>query len=143
MVICTPSNQIMWKPDTAKFMRSYRVLEHAAKVLQRSFSCPRVCRLPDQGLKGKERTGAVTAVPQDVEEGHFAVVAVWGEQPKRFVVSLSCLSHPVFLWLLELAEEEFGFRHEGAVAIPCCRARSRELSEICHSEEDDRSIAVA
>ncbi|URD93949.1 hypothetical protein MUK42_01404 [Musa troglodytarum] len=78
MAIYTPSNQILWKPDMAKFMGSYGVLKHAAKVLQRSFSCARVCRLPDQRLKGKERAGVVMAVPQDVEEGHLTVVAVVG-----------------------------------------------------------------
>ncbi|KAG6607164.1 Auxin-responsive protein SAUR50, partial [Cucurbita argyrosperma subsp. argyrosperma] len=61
----------------------------------------------------------MTRVPEDVKEGHFAVVAVDGEEAKRFVVPLSCLTHPMFLRLLEEAAEEFGFDHEGALAIPC------------------------
>lgn len=60
-----------------------------------------------------------SAVPKDVKEGHFAVVAVDGEEPKRFVVPLSCLTHPMFLRLLEQAAEEYGFDHEGALTIPC------------------------
>ncbi|KAG6583559.1 hypothetical protein SDJN03_19491, partial [Cucurbita argyrosperma subsp. sororia] len=60
-----------------------------------------------------------TSVPKDVKEGHFAVVAVDGEGPKRFVVPLSCLTHPMFLRLLEQAAEEYGFDHEGALTIPC------------------------
>lgn len=60
-----------------------------------------------------------TGIPEDVKEGHFAVVAVDGEEPKRFVVPLSCLAHPMFLRLLEQAAEEYGFDHEGALTIPC------------------------
>ncbi|XP_050369178.1 protein SMALL AUXIN UP-REGULATED RNA 51-like [Argentina anserina] len=60
-----------------------------------------------------------TSVPEDVKEGHFAVIAADGENPKRFVVPLSYLAHPTFLKLLEQAAEEFGFDHEGALAIPC------------------------
>ncbi|KAG1359667.1 auxin-responsive protein SAUR32-like [Cocos nucifera] len=67
----------------------------------------------------EEEADRIGVVPEDVKEGHFAVVAVFDEKPKRFVVSLGCLSHPMFLRLLELAEEEFGFRQEGPLAIPC------------------------
>ncbi|KAH7561100.1 hypothetical protein JRO89_XS10G0173900 [Xanthoceras sorbifolium] len=67
-------------------------------------------------------------VPEDVKEGHFAVIAVDGDQqPKRFVIPLSYLSHPRFLELLEQAAEEYGFDHEGALAIPC---RPCELERI-------------
>ncbi|KAI6685844.1 hypothetical protein NL676_031757 [Syzygium grande] len=58
-------------------------------------------------------------VPDDVKEGHFAVVALEGDQPKRLVIPLSCLAHPTFLRLLEQAAEEYGFDHGGALAIPC------------------------
>lgn len=66
-------------------------------------------------------------VPQDVKEGHFAVIAVDGHQQKRFVISLSYLTHPMFLRLLEQAAEEYGFDHEGALTIPC---RPSELERI-------------
>ncbi|KAI3738269.1 hypothetical protein L2E82_28292 [Cichorium intybus] len=56
---------------------------------------------------------------KEVIAGHFAVVAVKCEKPKRFVVELRCLSNPVFLRLLKKAGEEYGFKHEGAIAIPC------------------------
>lgn len=58
-------------------------------------------------------------VPEDVKEGHFAVIAEDDEQLKRFVVPLSYLTHPSFLVLLEQAEDEYGFDHEGALTIPC------------------------
>nr|GMD24091.1 auxin-responsive protein SAUR50-like [Ipomoea batatas] len=59
-------------------------------------------------------------VPNDVKEGHFAVMAVDDDENlKRFIVPLSCLTHPSFLKLLEQAAEEYGFHHEGAVMVPC------------------------
>ncbi|XP_028808099.1 auxin-responsive protein SAUR50-like [Neltuma alba] len=66
-------------------------------------------------------------VPEDVKEGHFAVIAEDGEGPKRFVVPLRCLTHPTFLRLLEQAAEEYGFDQEGAISIPC---RPSELESI-------------
>ncbi|CAA6666556.1 unnamed protein product [Spirodela intermedia] len=61
-----------------------------------------------------------------VKKGHFVVVAARGDEPgRRFVVSLRCLSHPRFLDLLTMAEEEFGFCQEGALAIPSSRVSSR------------------
>lgn len=60
-------------------------------------------------------------VPKDVKEGHFAVIAVDGyhEPTQRFVAPLMFLEHPMFRKLLERAEEEYGFDHEGAVMVPC------------------------
>ncbi|WCJ40977.1 SAUR-like auxin-responsive protein family [Euphorbia peplus] len=72
------------------------------------------------------------SVPKDVKEGHFAVIAVESEQPKRFVVPLSYLSNPTFLKLLELAAEEYGFDHQGALPIPC---RPYELERILAGEQ--------
>ncbi|KAM5584233.1 hypothetical protein ABKV19_003874, partial [Rosa sericea] len=60
-----------------------------------------------------------TYVPGDVKEGHFAVIAVYGSEVKRFVVALGYLTHPRFLVLLEQAAEEYGFNREGALTIPC------------------------
>ncbi|XP_054814345.1 protein SMALL AUXIN UP-REGULATED RNA 16-like [Prosopis cineraria] len=74
-------------------------------------------------------------VPEDVKEGHFAVIAEDGEQPRRFVVPLSCLTHPSFLRLLQEAAEEYGFGQEGALTIPCS---PKELERILegHTESD-------
>ncbi|XP_019156980.1 PREDICTED: auxin-responsive protein SAUR50-like [Ipomoea nil] len=66
-------------------------------------------------------------VSNDVKEGHFAVMAVDNEKLKRFIVLLSCLTHPSFLWLLEKAAEEYGFENEGALILPC---RPIELERI-------------
>ncbi|XP_031123307.1 auxin-responsive protein SAUR71-like [Ipomoea triloba] len=67
-------------------------------------------------------------VANDVKEGHFAVMAVDNDEKlKRFIVPLSCLTHPSFLRLLEKAAEEYGFEHEGALMLPC---RPIELERI-------------
>ncbi|KAJ4725044.1 Auxin-responsive protein [Melia azedarach] len=60
-----------------------------------------------------------TNVPEDVKEGHVAVLAVDGDEPKRFIVPLNYLTHPTFIRLLERAAEEYGFDREGALTIPC------------------------
>ncbi|KAI4385475.1 hypothetical protein MLD38_003497 [Melastoma candidum] len=58
-------------------------------------------------------------VPEDVKEGHFAVIASQGKEPKRFVIPITYLLNPNFLRLLEEAAEEYGFDHMGALPIPC------------------------
>ncbi|KAL5206474.1 hypothetical protein ABZP36_034683 [Zizania latifolia] len=56
-------------------------------------------------------------LPPDVPRGYCPVYV--GPEQRRFVIRTGYLGHPVFRLLLEKAEEEFGFRHEGALAIPC------------------------
>ncbi|KAK1429160.1 hypothetical protein QVD17_11363 [Tagetes erecta] len=58
-------------------------------------------------------------VPEDVKEGHFAVIAADDEEERRFVVPLAYLDRPSFRRLLERAAEEYGFDHEGALMVPC------------------------
>lgn len=59
-------------------------------------------------------------VPYDVKEGHFAIFAVnTKEERKRFILELNWLKNPIFLSLLKLAEEEYGFRQKGVLEIPC------------------------
>ncbi|KAI3897781.1 hypothetical protein MKW92_042108 [Papaver armeniacum] len=58
--------------------------------------------------------------PYDVKKGQFAVIATEGDVANRFVVELDCLNNnPAFLKLLEKAEEEFGFRQDGVLSLPC------------------------
>lgn len=58
-------------------------------------------------------------VPEDVKQGHFAVVASKGSERKRFIAKLEWLNSPEFVRLLELAEEEYGFEQSGALVVPC------------------------
>ncbi|XP_028756908.1 auxin-induced protein 6B-like [Neltuma alba] len=98
------------------------------------------------GMKGssyrdacEEEEGSESSyVPEDVKEGHFAVIAEDGEEPRRFVVPLSCLTHPSFLRLLEEAAEEYGFDHEGALTIPCS---PRELERILEGRSESDAVS--
>nr|GLL33934.1 auxin-responsive protein SAUR50-like [Ipomoea trifida] len=64
-------------------------------------------------------------VDNDVKEGHFAVMAVDDEKLMRFIVPL-----------LEKAEEEYGFEHEGALMLPC---RPSELERILAKQYNGRA----
>ena len=68
-----------------------------------------------------------SVAPDDVREGYFAVLAVNGGETKRFIVELDYLTDPEFLVLLDQAQEEYGFRQQGALAVPC---RPQELQKI-------------
>ncbi|KAI3512136.1 hypothetical protein L1887_19344 [Cichorium endivia] len=70
---------------------------------------------------------------KEVVPGHFSVVAVKCEKPKRFVIELRCLTNPGFLRLLKKAGEEYGFKHEGAIVIPC---EPQELQMIIQEMRD-------
>ncbi|CAN6282509.1 unnamed protein product [Urochloa humidicola] len=57
---------------------------------------------------------------QMVPKGCVTVrVGAEGEEQRRFAVPLGHLKHPLFGALLDEAEREYGFRHQGAIAIPC------------------------
>ena len=86
----------------------------------------RVSYLSDIVEEENERT---TKVPEDVKEGHFAVVAMHGEETKRFVVELDYLTDHAFLKLLEQAREEYGFQQKGALAVPCTPEELQKIIE--------------
>ncbi|OMO73636.1 Auxin responsive SAUR protein [Corchorus olitorius] len=66
-----------------------------------------------------EHVEETNKIPKDVKEGQFAVIAVKGGNPKRFILELSYLRNPAFLKLLEQAKEEYGFQQMGALTVPC------------------------
>ncbi|XVE97845.1 hypothetical protein REPUB_Repub03eG0053800 [Reevesia pubescens] len=55
--------------------------------------------------------------PPDVPKGYLAVYV--GPELRRFIIPTSYLSHLVFKILLEKAEEEFGYDHNGGLTLPC------------------------
>ena len=85
-------------------------------------------RGPDQNVVDFDEEAEETKkIPKDVKEGHFAVLAVKGGKPKRFILELSYLKNPAFLRLLEQAKEEYGFQQTGALTVPC---QPEELQKI-------------
>lgn len=75
---------------------------------------------------------AATSVPDDVKEGHVAVLAIMGEETRRFIVELEYLTDPFFMELLDRAGEEYGFSQKGALTVPCL---PHELHEILHNRK--------
>ncbi|KAJ4774702.1 SAUR-like auxin-responsive protein family [Rhynchospora pubera] len=52
-----------------------------------------------------------------VPKGHFAVYV--GEHRSRYIIPISFLCQPEFQYLLQQAEEEFGFGYHTGLIIPC------------------------
>ncbi|KAJ4829684.1 hypothetical protein Tsubulata_007480 [Turnera subulata] len=106
------------------------------KKLQRSLLSKKKWSSHLDGNDHRERSeSSSTYVPDDVKEGEFAVVAVGvEEEPKRFVVPLSYLGNPMFVRLLELAAEEYGFCQEGALTLPC---RPSVIERMLAGDDDD------
>lgn len=114
---------IMAKQRSSKKINGVVKLKVVVKMLQKSLQ-----------LK-KNRN-----VPEDVKEGHVAVVAMDGhDQPKRFIIPLTYLTHPSLLKLLEEAAEEYGFDREGALAVPC---RPSELETILSQSQSQGSCSI-
>ncbi|KAG6498842.1 hypothetical protein ZIOFF_038592 [Zingiber officinale] len=61
-------------------------------------------------------------------------VGAEGEERRRFEVPVEHLSHPLFAELLKAAEEEYGFRHQGAITIPCAVDHFRSVQTIIHRD---------
>ncbi|GKV40940.1 hypothetical protein SLEP1_g48530 [Rubroshorea leprosula] len=106
--------------DGKESCKGLSMLRHFTRKLQRVLPILPSTRSEQNGVHFDEDLEAATKmVPNDVKEGHFAVVAVNGGNPKRFILDLSFLANPAFLSLLEQAEEEYGFQQKGPLAVPC------------------------
>jgi SAUR family protein len=77
---------------------------------------------------GKKHGYDDDGLPLDVPKGHFAVYV--GENRSRYIVPISFLSHPEFQFLLQRAEEEFGFDHDMGLTIPCEEVVFRSLTSM-------------
>lgn len=108
-------------------------------MLQKSLS-PLLSKEPNPGSLDEEFEAAVT-VPKDVEEGHFVVFAVDGDERKRFVINLELLSSPAFLRLLELAKEEYGFQQKGALTVPCPPEELQKILEDRRKQKNGEWVA--
>ncbi|KAK6926735.1 Small auxin-up RNA [Dillenia turbinata] len=108
-------------------------LKIVVQKLQKSLSLVKKSTI---NLEDYEEISEANYVPEDVKEGHFAVIAVDDiNEPKRFVVPLSYLTHPDFVRLLEQSAEVYGFDHEGALTVPC---RPSELERILADRWEER-----
>ncbi|KQJ90942.1 indole-3-acetic acid-induced protein ARG7 [Brachypodium distachyon] len=67
--------------------------------------------------KTLERCRSTPTARQKPAEGCFSVYVGAGRQ--RFVVRTECVNHPLFVALLEEAEEVFGYAATGPLQLPC------------------------
>nr|GMC58176.1 auxin-responsive protein SAUR32 [Ipomoea batatas] len=57
---------------------------------------------------------------RSIPKGCLAIMVGQGEEEQqRFVIPVIYINHPLFLQLLKDAEEEYGFKHDGPINIPC------------------------
>jgi SAUR family protein len=107
-----------------------------------------IVRLQQLLKKWKKLATVAPSGKRSVLRGSFAVYV--GDEMRRFVIPTEYLGHWAFAELLREAEEEFGFRHEGALRIPCDveafqgilrvvqeQGRKRHADDMCgHSETE-------
>ncbi|KAI4325020.1 hypothetical protein MLD38_030454 [Melastoma candidum] len=75
-------------------------------------------------------TGDVSRRSVDVPRGCMAViVGAEGEQRQRFVIPVAYLRHRLFIELLKVSEEEYGFEHKGPITIPCPVSEFRRVQD--------------
>ncbi|CAN6329995.1 unnamed protein product [Urochloa humidicola] len=81
---------------------------------------------------GKKATTPEGHVPVYVGDGGG------GEAPERFVVRAELLGAPAMAELLGRAAQEYGYRHQGPIRIPCPVAVFRRaLASVAGDEDDD------
>ncbi|PRQ47081.1 putative small auxin-up RNA [Rosa chinensis] len=91
--------------------------EQSSPLSSRALSPAISRRLTNVICDSDEESCASPEPPPDVPEGYLAVYV--GPELRRFIIPTSYLSHNLFKVLLEKAEEEFGFDHNGGLTIPC------------------------
>ncbi|KMT17352.1 hypothetical protein BVRB_2g038100 [Beta vulgaris subsp. vulgaris] len=65
------------------------------------------------GRARKTQPGRRRSVPS----GHVPVYV--GEEMERFVVNADLMNHPIFVKLLNISAQEYGYEQIGALRIPC------------------------
>ncbi|CAL9145339.1 unnamed protein product [Musa hybrid cultivar] len=64
----------------------------------------------------------------EVPRGYVPMVVGRGtEKEERFLVHTKLFKHPRFAALLEMAEQEFGYRQPGVLRIPCDAEQFRSV----------------
>ncbi|KAL2326742.1 hypothetical protein Fmac_020169 [Flemingia macrophylla] len=76
--------------------------------------------------------------PVDVPKGYLAVYV--GSELRRFIIPTSYLSHHLFKVLLEKAEEEFGFDHDGGLTLPCEIETFKYLLKCIENEQKEQQL---
>ncbi|CAL4897561.1 unnamed protein product [Urochloa decumbens] len=99
----------------------------------------RLSRVGDCGGGKTKAAATATTTP----EGHVPVYVGGGggEAPERFVVRAELLGAPALAELLGRAAQEYGYRHQGPIRIPCPVAVFRRaLAAVMAGDEDDDEV---
>lgn len=56
---------------------------------------------------------------KEIPKGCLAIMVGQGEEQQKVIIPVIYMNHPLFMQLLKEAEEEYGFKHEGPINIPC------------------------
>ncbi|KAE9615345.1 hypothetical protein Lal_00048362 [Lupinus albus] len=70
---------------------------------------------------------------KQVPKGCMAI-KVGKEEQHRFVVPVVYFNHPLFMQLLKVTEEEYGFDQKGTITIPCHVEEFRNVQGLIDSE---------
>lgn len=125
---CNPSPPLPLFSSSSLFPLSslpyhhYMAIRKSNKLPQTAALKQILKRCSSFGKKLYEQQG----LPDDVPKGHFAVYV--GENRSRYIIPISWLDHPEIRSLLQRAEEEFGFKHEMGLTIPCEEVVFRSLT---------------
>ncbi|KZV18276.1 hypothetical protein F511_24243 [Dorcoceras hygrometricum] len=76
----------------------------------------------------------VAASKRPTQPGSLAVYV--GTERRRFVIPTRFLNLPVFVSLLQMAEEEFGFQTTGGLALPCDAAFFTKILVFLEEDEE-------
>ncbi|XP_057980897.1 auxin-responsive protein SAUR71-like [Malania oleifera] len=71
----------------------------------------------DSDSDSEPSSGSSSRANRRISSGYLAVYA--GAERRRFVIPTRYLNLPVFVALLNKAEEEFGFQSSGGLVLPC------------------------
>lgn len=71
---------------------------------------------------------------REVPKGCLGILVGRGEEQRRFVIPVEYLNHPRFAELLKETEEEFGFRNDGPIVIPCYVQEFRAVQDLIDKE---------
>ncbi|GLJ10559.1 hypothetical protein SUGI_0130540 [Cryptomeria japonica] len=113
-------NKIRQIVKLRQFVRKWRIMALTRNTGVGCSLSPRVSnRSPFLYDSDEECCRGQACPPPDVPEGYLAVYVGRGLEPRRFIIPTGYLSRPLFRALLDKAEEEFGFDHQGALTIPC------------------------
>ncbi|EPS71803.1 hypothetical protein M569_02965, partial [Genlisea aurea] len=69
-----------------------------------------------------------------IPKGRLAVTVGQGAEQQRFVIPVMYFNHPLFVRLLQEAEEEYGFDQKGLINIPCGVDQFRYVSGLIDRE---------